>query len=116
MTVTYDQFLETITQEREPEVDNQMQGNVHFFIAAMYLWQQDTITNAEIIALCNFVPTDPELVLVKTQLNLLNKSDTLALEMEFRLAEGSKDNGDPLSVTSITWNKSRLRVVSGLSA
>jgi len=108
--ITFDEFLETITGEREPEFGfSRVQGSAHTFAALMWEWSQDNVTNAQAIEIANFDSSDTELVTVKIYLNGLSKADILSLEDAMILAS------EEISATGITYDKALLRARFGLS-
>ena len=103
--ITFDQFIDTILDNREFEDGYKLQGDVHGASHVIFEWKVDNLSNSEVITLMNFDSADPELATVKTHLNGLSKADTLALEAVLGLGQRGTEG----------YDKTEIRVRFGLS-
>lgn len=109
MTITFDQFLDVVTRISEPEPGFGIQADVHASAAIIEQWQNDDLSNSQVVEIMNLDNTDPELPDVKVHLDTLNRADTLALQSAMILAK------DGVSATGITYDKAYLRPLFGLT-
>ncbi len=108
MTITFDELLQCITREREPEVGFGIQGSAHKVGRLLEQWKLDILTNAIIIEILNLDGADPELTTVKTTFNGLNNAEALSVEGALILAT------DQISATGFSYDKAYLRTLFGL--
>ena len=85
MSITFDQWIDIILDELDYEAGFDIQNDVHSAAAVFHEWKLDNLTNTEAAAILNADLADSEWTTVKTHLNSLNKSDSLAIEMAMRL-------------------------------
>ena len=107
--ITFDQLLDCITRQREPEEEFDIQAQSHTVGAIFLEWKLNNLTNAQVIEILNLDASDPELATVKTTFNGFNKADTLAVEHIFILAEKG------VSATGKAYDKAFIRSFFGLS-
>lgn len=109
MALTFDQWLDVICRDAEPETGFGIQQEVHTCAAALDEWEAGNLTSAQFIELINLDNTDPELTTVKTHLNGLTKADILALQSAMILA------AEQVTLTGVTYSKALLRTRFGLT-
>ncbi len=107
MTITFDQLLQCITREREPE-EGFPQSSAHTVGSVLGEWKRDVLTNSHVIAILNLDGADPELATVKAAFNAMTHAEALAVEDALILA------AEQISATGISYDKARLRTLFGL--
>lgn len=108
MSVTFDQWIDIVINNAEPEPGFRIQGLVHEAISVFIEWKLDELTNSQAAEILNIDTGDAEVGTVKTYINGLSLAEMLEIERALLLARQG------VSATGITYDKALIRTRFGL--